>query len=185
MKTKNHHSVSVFYRSPSQENPILLQKTESFAMANQSLHDNLFLSNETETAHERWLRQQSRGLPLSLKLLIITLQVKESLYFLGCITNIPVLVTFYKNSLASTSNMSFFVLAAVDLFICFLLMPQAIHRWTSSLCYKSQLCRELYNFYSKALLYPVKESFKSFGAFITVVITVERLCSILFPMKVS
>ena len=162
-------------------------------MANQRQQDNLFHSepnhNQTETvtesAYDRWLRERSRGLPLYITLYMIMMQVSRSMYYFGCLSNIPVLVTFYRNGLSSTSNLSFFVLAAVDQFICFLWTPLAIHRWTSTLCYKSQLCAELYTFYSMTLLYPGKESFKSFGAFITVIITVERLCSILFPMKVS
>ena len=82
--------------------------------------------------------------------------------------NIINILVFWKDGFKLTPNISFFVLAITDLLISIFDVPYLLRVYTT--------------FVTHAV--PVSEALNTIGAWITAVITMERLCCIAFPLKV-
>ena len=111
--------------------------------------------------------------------------VDMSVYCFGFLSNIPILWIFFTEGFASTSNINFFALGVADLSVCiFFIMQELLFKWLYSLCFEYTTCldmREIWTTY----FFPNQEAIKSFSAWITALITLERLLCITFPLKVS
>ena len=101
----------------------------------------------------------------------------------GVASNLVVILVFLKDGLSTTSNKTFFYLALTDLYI-------SIY-WILKLCI---VCLNVAGIYIRnwkidrflgLYVEDSAEAMNSIGAWITVVITTERLCCIAIPMKVS
>ena len=113
--------------------------------------------------------------------------VDTSIYCFGFLANVPILWIFFKEGFASTSNINFFSLGGADLCVCFIYIVNYLFRWIlrhSFLCRRYSSCNEMFTIWD-VYLFPNQEALKSFSAWITAVITLERLLCITFPMKVS
>ena len=110
--------------------------------------------------------------------------VQTSVYCFGFLSNIPILWIFFKEGFASTSNINFFSLGGADLFVCIFFIVDNLLWWTRDLCRRYTACDEVQEIWTVYLL-PNTEALKSISVWITALITVERLCCIAFPMKVS
>ena len=108
--------------------------------------------------------------------------LKCSVFCFGFLSNIIVLLVFHKDGLNSPSNISLFSLGMIDFIICTDALFWLLMSLFPSLC--TGLCYRIERFYLDYIR-PSDEPLVSMGAWITAVITLERLCCIRFPMKVS
>ena len=157
-------------------------------MTNQSEEENLFefgLARNETYYHD--LIGNDIVWPQSPRWMIISHDVLSNLqtfiFCFGFISNLLVLLVFFKNGFALASNVSFFALAGADLYVCFIFVTWMIAGFTYSNCMASTICDWLFTFWRWSLT-PSKQGLKSLGAWITTAITLERLCSIMFPLKV-
>ena len=101
----------------------------------------------------------------------------------GVASNLLVILVFLKDGLSTTSNRSFFYLALTDLYISLY--------WVLQLSRAYLHLRGIYIRNWKIIVFirlyvaDSAEAMNSIGAWITAVITTERLCCIAIPMKVS
>ena len=108
--------------------------------------------------------------------------VLVTVHIFGVLSNIPVLIVFYKNSLTSSSNVCFFSLAVTDLYIsAFFVLKRG---WDIAI---SRGHFSHVNAYKDLMRYSAHstDAMKSVGAWITAVINLERLLCIYFPLKVG
>ena len=111
--------------------------------------------------------------------------VNMSVYCFGFLSNILILWMFFTDGFASSSNINFFALGGADLCVCFIfIVEEIIWTWFYRKCFQNSACRTLRNIWS-VYFFPNQEAIKSFSAWITAVITLERLLCVAFPMKVS
>ena len=108
----------------------------------------------------------------------------------GILSNIVIILLFLKDGLATSSNKSFFCLALTDLYICIYWMLQVIAGYVGAYPELRIGCKEYscYKRFINFVIFYMQESadaMNSVGAWITVIITTERLCCIAIPMKVS
>ena len=101
----------------------------------------------------------------------------------GVASNLLVILVFLKVGLSTTSNRSFFYLALTDLYISIYWMLQFGRVCLSAVgivIWNWRFDRSL-----RVYVGDSAEAMNSIGAWITAVITTERLCCIAIPMKVS
>ena len=101
--------------------------------------------------------------------------------FFGIFSNIANIVVFYRMGFSSVSNISLFCLAVVDL--CSLCIILLIAVGNLPLFQNPYLIISLMDV--TLAIGSVYYSFSAMGAWITAVISVERSCCIVFPMKVG
>ena len=111
--------------------------------------------------------------------------VDMSVYCFGFLSNIPILWIFFTEGFASTSNINFFALGVADLCVCiFFIIQELLFTWLTSLCFEYTTCLDMRDIW-RIHFFPNQEAIKSFSAWITALITLERLLCITFPLKVS
>ena len=110
--------------------------------------------------------------------------VIPSIYCFGFLSNILVLWIFFTDGFATTSNINFFSLGAADLCVCSLFIVEEFFSQTFRYFYNSATFLEIWYIW-RDYFFPNQEALKSFSAWITAVITLERLICVLFPLKVS
>ncbi|GFS09165.1 chemosensory receptor B [Elysia marginata] len=101
--------------------------------------------------------------------------------FLGLLTNIANVITFFRMGLTTTNNINFFALSIADLFCaayttsCLVLLHPFVDDvvWNFSLLSMMTVVHILYLCAS------------AFGSWVTAVICVQRFCCIVYPMKVK
>ena len=99
----------------------------------------------------------------------------------GMITNILNIIIFYKMGFALTTNYSFFVLAITDFFF-------VVHNFIAAILWYPLVNDLLFNFSWVSVMYfasPFTVSYSAFGSWVSTVISVERACCIVFPLKVT
>ena len=110
--------------------------------------------------------------------------VIPSVYSFGFLSNILVLWIFFTDGLTTTSNISFFSLGAADLCVCSLFIVQELFTKTFRYFSNSTTFDEIWYIW-RVYFFPNQDALKSFSAWITAVITLERLICVTFPLKVS
>ena len=110
--------------------------------------------------------------------------VIPSMYCFGFLSNALVLWIFFTNGFATTSNINFLSLGAADLCVCSLFIVQELFIQTFRYFGNSTTFLEIWYIW-RDYFFPNREALKSFSAWITAVITLERLLCVLFPLKVS
>ena len=110
--------------------------------------------------------------------------VVPSVYSFGFVSNILVLWIFFTDGFATTSNINFFSLAAADLCVCSLFIVHELFTNTFHYFWKSTIFLEIWYIW-RVYFFPNREALKSFSAWVTAVITLERLLCVTFPLKVS
>ena len=98
----------------------------------------------------------------------------------GILSNLSVLIVFFKEGFVSTSTISFFSLALTDFYVC---SYWAI-RFTLNFLWDYLAFRNFLNFIHEHVE-KTTDAMNMLGAWITTIITMERLCCIAFPIKVS
>ena len=101
--------------------------------------------------------------------------------FGGIFTNAANICIFHKLGLSSTSNLNFFTLAIADLlFISYLIAAEVlIHPSVDGVVMNISVASLM------AYFYPLNLAYSAFGSWVTTIISVERSCSIVFPLKVN
>ena len=109
-------------------------------------------------------------------------RVTVFVHLFGVICNIPVLIIFFKDGFASSTNICFFSLAIVDLFIS--VIHTVFRVW--SICYDIGIAKDKWSLFSlEEYATPTSDAMNCVSSWITALITLERLLCILFPLKVS
>ena len=104
-----------------------------------------------------------------------------SIYYCGVLFNSAILVVFWKIGFTSNANISFFALAVADLYYSVVEALKGPLR-LQSLYNGCSICGSIENWIAPMAVYSGMEAM---CAWITTVITFERLCCIAFPLKVS
>ena len=112
--------------------------------------------------------------------------IRPVIFFLsifGVASNLVVILVFLKVGLSTTSNKSFFYLALTDLYIslCWMLQLGKVYLSVAGIYIRNWTITRFLELY----VVDSAEVMNSIGAWITAVITTERLCCIAIPMKVS
>ena len=110
--------------------------------------------------------------------------VIPSIYCFGFLSNVLVLWIFFTDGFATTSNINFFSLGAADLCVCSWFIVEEFFRQTFRYFGNSTTFHEI-RYIWIVYFFPNREVLKSFSAWITAVITLERLICVTFPLKVS
>ena len=108
-----------------------------------------------------------------------------TLHWLGFLSNIIILLVFFKAGLSSSTNICFFYLAIADLAICVLNLFTDLCEITDSYSNsRSRICISVQFGHWPVTGRIVEETIISLTAWITAVICWERLLCIVLPMKV-
>ena len=99
-----------------------------------------------------------------------------ALYWLGLVSNVPILVIFFKQGFSSSTNIGFFSLALTDLSVCvvyivFLTSEACLYYW-----------EYFWYFWGRFIFQDMP---RELYAWIAAVIVLERLCIITLPEKVG
>ena len=111
--------------------------------------------------------------------LILTLNIV--VYCFSSVSNTIIILVLLKDGFKLTSNISFFALAIADLLVSIIWLPRLMSLHDVLYLYVNGNVRWIAN----ALLFPCVEAINTIGSWITAVITVERMCCIMFPLKVT
>ena len=84
------------------------------------------------------------------------------------LANMINILVFFKDGFTATSNISFFVLAIVDLLVSAINIPLVLDMASDFVIQVA----------------PCGEALNTIGSWVTVIITMERLCCVAFPLKV-
>ncbi|KAK3725629.1 hypothetical protein RRG08_043046 [Elysia crispata] len=111
----------------------------------------------------------------------VLLNLTMAIYGFAVVANTAIISVFLKDGFKSTSNISFFALAIADLLVSVIWFPwlMAFHHILYK--YMSFFWIEMFN----EFLLPCAEAIRSIGSLITAIISLERLCCIMFPLKVK
>ena len=120
-----------------------------------------------------------------IKLFLRRMQVIiPSVYCFGFLSNIIVLWIFFSDGFASTSNINFFSLGVADLCVCIFFLVRELFQLIGRYFRGQKAFQEISIIYS-TYFFSNNEALKSFSAWITALITLERLICIIFPLKVG
>ena len=106
----------------------------------------------------------------------------SALYFVGMFLNMLILMVFFKDGFASSTNISFFSLAVADWAICALHSIRATSKLLFPICFVCWV--KFYNELSWEIG-EVDHILSAMTTMITSLLCWERLCCIAYPMKVS
>ena len=104
-----------------------------------------------------------------------------TVYCFAVVANIVIIMVLLKDGFKLTSNICFFALAIVDLLISMVWIPSLltiIVSFDPSVTFVLLWIVDVY-------LQPCGEALHSIGSWIMVIVTLERLCCIMFPLKVT
>ena len=107
--------------------------------------------------------------------------INSMIAIFGIVTNIMNIIIFYKLGLALTINYSFFVLAITDLLY-------VVHGLINNIIWYPLVHDVFFNFSWSSLMYfvaPINVGYSAFGSWVQTIISVERACCIVFPLKVT
>ena len=96
------------------------------------------------------------------------------LYWLGCFSNISILLVFFNDGLSSSSRIGFFSLAFADLAVCVINLTRLILTLIHPILDRQYRILQLF-----------EEATITYSAWTTAFICWERLCSIKFPIRVG
>ena len=106
------------------------------------------------------------------------------IYCFGFLSNVLVLWIFFTDGFATTSNINFFSLGAADLCVCSLFIVKEFFTKTFRYFRNSTTFLEIWYIW-RDYFFTNQEALKSFSAWVTAVITLERLLCVTFPLRVS
>ena len=111
----------------------------------------------------------------------VLLNLTMAIYGFSVVANTAIISVFLKDGFKSTSNISFFALAIADLLVSIIWFPWLMTFHHVLYKYISFFWMEIFN----EFLLPCAEAIRSIGSLITAIISLERLCCIMFPLKVN
>ena len=106
----------------------------------------------------------------------------SALYFVGMFLNMLILMVFFKDGFASSTNISFFSLALADWGICAIHSIRATSKLLFPICY---VCWVRFYHDLSWEIGEVEHILSAMTTMITSLLCWERLCCIAYPMKVS
>ena len=104
-----------------------------------------------------------------------------TVYCCGTVSNTAIILVLLKGGFKLTTNICFFALAIVNFLVSASWIPKLLNFQSVFGYHGSFIVLRM----SRAYLQPLGEALQTVGSWITAIVAMERLCCIMFPLKVT